>query len=286
MSTVSASDSVREQLIHARFTTASMAYIILDEDLDKILDKECLKQIIQRYKLKHMLAGHVINKIAAKMKWKKILALLLYIGAGNRIEAFIENNFRIPVQSVKDKCLLELIPSEEKRTQFYTDQRIFLSPVFKHHSYAKLATWSHLPFLEEKDFKSQGANSKIFEVTIPVSNLSPQPETLNGNKFEGYFTNEKNPRTDRIIVRYNIIRKEIEDDEFAEHELRIHKELNHQCIIPLYASYRFKSKLNLLLPKRGKSLKPFFEGNTTQWTETEYLSAIHIISQRKTRAGL
>ena len=281
MSIMSASDSVHEQLKHARVTTVSMAHIILNEDVDKILNNECLKQVIDRYKLRHMRASRVVTKIAGDMMWKKTFALLLYLGTGDLIEAFIEKNFRIPVKREDDKDLRELIPREEKRSQFFTDQRMFDAPVFEFQLHSNLVGSSHLPFLEEEAFEDQGANSKIFAITVPRSNLFPESEALHqlkiGNILEGNFANENNVRKDRRIVRYRLIRKELEDNEFAEEELTIHKELNHQCIIPLFTSYQYRGKFNLLLPKCGKRLKPYFQENTS-WSEAQYLSAIHGLS--------
>lgn len=287
MTTISASENVRRQLIHARVTTTSNASIVLHEDLEKILNKECLKQVIGSYELRHMGTSKVIDMIAGEMKWKKTFALLLYIDAddGNLIEHFISKDFYIPAKKVEDIDLCELIRSDQKREQFFTDQRIFLAPIFEFRRHYDLGSTSHLPFLENKTIEDQGANSKIFEITIPQSNLLPQSEALHQlkreNRYDGRFSNEINVRT-RTLARYILIRKELEDGDLADHEITIHKELNHRCIIPLYASYRSRGKFNLLLPKSGQRLKAYFQDiyttyNTT-WSETQYLSAIHELS--------
>lgn len=69
----------------------------------------------------------------------------------------------------------------------------------------------------------------------------------------------------------------MDDSNLANEEIRIHKDLNHQCIIPLFASYRYNGVFNLLLPKCGERMKPFLEGHT-DWSESQYPSAIHGLS--------
>ena len=280
MTTPSPSDDVRKQLECARLTTASMAHIVLDEDLNDILNTECVKQVIGSYKLTRMTAAKIIDMISGEMKWKKTFALLLYNGAGDLIESFMCKDFRIPAKTLEDTDLRELIPDERTRVIFCTNQRIFIAPVFEFERHYDLASSSHLPFLADKAIKDQGANSTIFEITIPHSNLllpSERPYLLKrGDRSDGKFSNDNNHRA-RTLVRYNLIRKELADSEMAKHELMIHKDLKHRCIIPLYASYSHKEKFNLLLPKGGKRLKAYFQGTPT-WTEIQYLSAIHGLS--------
>lgn len=276
---MSPSENVRKQLEYARLATVSNAHIVLDEDLNEKLNTECVKQVIGSYKLTRMTATKVIGMISGEMKWKKTFALLLYIGAGHLIENFMCKNFCIPAKTV-DSYLRELIPDEQTRGIFFMDQWIFLAPVFELGWHQDLAPSSHLPFLADKAIKDQGANSTIFEVTIPQSNLllqSERPYLLErGDRSDGKFSNDNNTHA-RTLVRYNLIRKELEDLEMADHEIMIHKDLKHECIIPLYASYRHKEKFNLLLPKGGKRLKAYFQENTT-WSEIQYLSAIHGLS--------
>ena len=190
----------------------------------------------------------------------------------------MNSNFDIPAKTANDSELRELIPKEETRELFVKHQRTFLAPVFEFERHQDLPWASILPFLEDKPIGDQGANSTIFEITVPQSKLSPQSETQldRKNRYDGKFFNETNSGKKRL-VRYNLIRKEVEDRQLADHEIKIHKDLNHPHIIPLYASYRYRGKTNLLLPKRGERLKPYFP-KTTTWSESEYLSAIHGLS--------
>ncbi len=92
------------------------------------------------------------------------------------IENFMCKDFCIPAKTVKDSDLRELIPDEQTRVIFCTNQRIFLAPVFELERHYDLAPSSHLPFLADKAIKDRGANSTIFEVTIPQSKLLLQSE--------------------------------------------------------------------------------------------------------------
>ena len=273
MTSKKASDAVCEQLKSHRVQNAWGAPIMLLEDLKKILNEESLKQIIGGYDLKRMEAAVIVKKIAEKSKWTKTFALLLEIGAGNLIESFVST------ESI-DSHLRELIPDDKKVTQFVNGQSTFFTPVFEHeHSY-DLELTRQLPFLKNEPIKDQGANSRIFEITIPLSCLAPHtkiPDLLKRqNESSGFFSNRRNWNK-RSLVRYNLIRKELEDNDLAEDEIRIHKQLRHRCIIPLFASYRYNGVFNLLLPKCGERMKPYLEQHT-DWSESQYLSAIHGLS--------
>ena len=280
MTTKKASDAVCEQLKSHRVVTERGSQIALNEDLEKILNEESLKQIIGGYDLKSMSAAVVVKLIAAKSEWTKMFALLLDIDAGNLIESFISKQFCNPAKSIDDRHLQNLIPDINKKNQFMNGQYTFFTPVFEFRLHRDLESSCHLPFLENEAAKDQGANSRIFEVTIPLSCLAPHaeiPDLLKEkNLLDGDFSNELN-HVERKISRYKLIRKELEDNNLASEEIRIHKELNHQCIIPLFASYRCRGVFNLLLPKCGERMKPYFEQHTT-WSESQYLSAIHGLS--------
>lgn len=191
-----ASDAVCEQLKSHRVMTAWGAQIVLTEDLEKILNEESIKQIIGGYELKSMPTAAVVELIAKKSKWKKTFALLLDIDAGNLIESFISKRFCDPAKSIEDRHLHDLIPDMNKRTQFMNGQYTFFTPVFKSRFHYDLESSCHLPFLENEAVKDQGANSRIFEVTIPRSCLAPHaeiPDLLNlKNEFGGSFSNARN----------------------------------------------------------------------------------------------
>ena len=164
--------------------------------LEKILNEESLKQIIGRYDLKSMPAAAVVNLIAEKLEWKRTFALLLDIDAGNLTETFISKRFCNPAKMVNDRDLCDLIPSSNRRDQFMLEKYTFFAPVFRFQLRHDLESSCHLPFLENKAFKVQCANGRIFENTIPLSCLAPQaeiPDLLKiQNRYSGKFSNARN----------------------------------------------------------------------------------------------
>ena len=82
------------------------------------------------------------------------------------------------------------------------------------------------------------------------------------------------------IPRVKLIRKELINSPEARNELRIHRGLRHSSIIPFYASYEYRGKINILLPKYDKTLKNFLqeEDMPQHWSEERTLEAIYQLS--------
>ena len=284
MAFISKADKIRDRLLSKRVGTLGSRFI-LDLSFDEILTSNVISELILEYdygvKTKFSY-DDICSRLNARNS-KRIFAILLYLNAGHLILNFLSREWFSPHKlPLREAELAEILASEnfkEKRVSFQMDQWIFIAPILTEGNHEIYDEETCMPFLEDKELSTQGQNSTTSVITVPLCHLKRDQRRdtlkLSTNASYGLFASYGN------IPRVKIVRKKLCNDNMAENELKIHRTLKHESIVPFYASYTLRDAVNILLQKCDQTLATFLreENHSTPWSEQKtYLSALQRLS--------
>ena len=284
MALTSKADKVRDRLLNKRVGMPGSTFIP-DSSFDEILTSNVVSELILEYGYGEstMFSYEDICKRINARDSKRVFAILLYLNAGHLILDFLAREWfsphRLPLREAELAEILASKSCKEKRKSFYMDQWIFIAPILTEGQHEIYNDETCMPFLEDKELSTQGQNSTTSVVTVPLCHLKRDERRdtlkLSTNASYGLFGSYGS------IPRVKIVRKKLYNDKMAENELRIHRKLRHESIVPFYASYTLRNTVNILLQKCDQTLATFLreEHHPPPWSErTTYFSALHGLS--------
>ena len=284
MALTSKADKVRDRLSNNRVGILGSNFIP-DSSFDEILTNNVISELILEYGYGESTTfsyEDICKRINARES-KRIFAILLYLNAGHLILNFLSREWFSPHKlPLREAELAEILVSEKfiaKRKSFYMDQWIFIAPILTEGKHEIYEDETCMPFLEDKVLSTQGQNSTASIITVPLCHLKRDERRdtlkLSTNASYGLFGSYGS------IPRVKIVRKKLCNDNMAENELKIHRTLKHESIVPFYASYTLGDTVNILLQKCDQTLAAFLreENHPSPWSEQmTFVSALHGLS--------
>lgn len=270
-------ENVRDQLRKAQVRPS---YFIPRSHLAKILSSDVIYEIVRVHD--YSLTSFRVEQVwkAIEENGRKTFATLLLANAEKLVPDLFEKSFFDDNKLPRLKEDLEsFIANDTKISLFLRYQFMVNAPIFVEGWPTKrFADNTAMPFLRDDPISqsSQGQNGFVSVVTIPLDHLELGNESDMLNIQTTKTTGE-----DKIfgsIPRVKVARKELVNNSEgdAKRECRQHGTMHHKSLLPLFAAYEYKGKLNLLLPYYRTTLSKFLRDDPDdRWTDSVYIDAMY-----------